>query len=838
MNGDLSLSGSLGGLRIANPDDEPSDSPLATISDKSRDNDSASIGQHSTSTIRDLHQDSQVSSDSTAINSLGGAGTGGTEAYSQDVGRSPSSAGYYAQPCLPPTEYENLRRMTPGAGADSGRARPVSTIYNHANSSSSSQINTRDAHYTSDAMAQQQAKLSRSASRSASHPMPQQYPLRQPSQRDRYRQSQQYTSAQYAAANGIVPPRKASQRISTIHAKSGQGSQTSGAQNAVEGGPLPSSEAWKDRGAAVSMRHEMDADGNRVQRVIKKGVNDFSFGNTLGEGSYSSVLQATDIQTGRQYAVKILDKRHIIKEKKVKYVNIEKDTLNRLTEHPGIVRLYYTFQDEQSLYFVLDLAAGGELLGALKKTGTFDVDCTRFYAAQLLDSISYMHSKGVIHRDLKPENVLLDANMHTKITDFGTAKILNVRTDNGPEAASGHPMDGAESDRAKSFVGTAEYVSPELLRDKNACKASDLWALGCIIFQLLAGRPPFKGGNEYQTFQKIVALDYHFPDGFPPLAMDLIQKLLVLDPTKRLPIEQIKSHIFFEGIKWGRGLWRVRAPALKPFIPPAKEPIRLNGAGAIHPPSATRSQGTSPAHTGASHIRPQLRAVTELPPPSQLDIDWSPVLTRPNERILKMGNLIVTSLPLPPSPQQGTSADTPKKFSRFFGGGTTKKKQRLVMVTSTARIIVVPAGGDEKKAKMELPLMLPGVVCRDYVDIRGLTAFCVETKDKQYTFEDPRGSTSDPDGSKYSTREWMEKIEWAKELATSQSVANSFSADTQFSELSSSVSSPNSALDSDAQLDQAYQRGLLRRDGDTESLRSRKNRFSKRHSKNGLAAVF
>src|SRR5699024_3247011 len=107
-----------------------------------------------------------------------------------------------------------------------------------------------------------------------------------------------------------------------------------------------------------------------------------------------------------------------------KYVNIEKDTLNRLTDHPGIVRLYYTFQDERSLYFVLDLCKGGELLSVLKRMSSFDEECTRFYGAQILDTIDYMHRRGVIHRDLKPENVLLDSQMYVKITDFGTAKIL------------------------------------------------------------------------------------------------------------------------------------------------------------------------------------------------------------------------------------------------------------------------------------------------------------------------------------------------------------------------------------------------------------------------------
>src|SRR5690606_21676946 len=155
-------------------------------------------------------------------------------------------------------------------------------------------------------------------------------------------------------------------------------------------------------------------------------------------------------------------------------------------------RLYYTFQDEASLYYVIDYCSGGELLGALKRTGTFDLECTRFYAAQILDAVEYMHARGVIHRDLKPENVLLDDHMHIKITDFGTAKMLadprNAKTEDGTDR--GVPQTGqaqaSDDGRAPSFVGTAEYVSPELLTNKNSCKASDLWAFGCIIYQLLA----------------------------------------------------------------------------------------------------------------------------------------------------------------------------------------------------------------------------------------------------------------------------------------------------------------------------------------------------------------
>jgi len=185
-----------------------------------------------------------------------------------------------------------------------------------------------------------------------------------------------------------------------------------------------------------------------------------------------------------------------------------------------------------------------------------------------------MHHKGVLHRDLKPENVLLDSNMHVKITDFGTGKMLDQKP--RPSENGNDPLFSKDDHRAVSFVGTAEYVSPELLTAKEGGKPTDLWAFGCIIYQLLTGRPPFKGATEYLTFDKILKLDYSFPPGFPQVARDLVERLLVPDPSKRLTVEHVKNHPFFEGVKWGRGLWKQPAPRLKPYVP-AAEPIRLNG---------------------------------------------------------------------------------------------------------------------------------------------------------------------------------------------------------------------------------------------------------------------
>ncbi|ETI25354.1 hypothetical protein G647_02126 [Cladophialophora carrionii CBS 160.54] len=663
-----------------------------------------------------------------------------------------------------------------------------------------------------------------------------------------------YGQGQYTPGNGPLPPRRTSRGVPPPHAGSTTTGNTplsttprsvqtplSSSPYNLEDRPLTSAEDWQERGAAVGVRREVAPDGTVTTRPVKKGVKDFNFGQTLGEGSYSTVLAATDRSNGREYAIKVLDKRHIIKEKKVKYVNIEKDTLNRLTDHPGVVRLYYTFQDERSLYFVLDLCQGGELLGVLKRMSTFDEECTRFYGAQILDTIEYMHSRGVIHRDLKPENLLLDGNRHIKVTDFGTAKLLPERR-NTEGRVDFEPDSTSTENRASSFVGTAEYVSPELLTDKSACKASDMWAFGCIIYQLLAGRPPFKAVNDYQTFQKIVGLDYEFPRGFPEVARDLVERLLVLDPQRRLSLEHAKNHPFFTGIQWGRGLWEQKAPRLKSFVPPTQPPIKLNGSGAqdSFPPDIGPGHSTHSTMLPPNNQRPQPRVITELPPPSQLDIEWSPVLTRNNERILKLGNLCVVSSPNPHSPHNN---DGGGKLSKWFGGSNTKKRQRLVMVTSSARIIIAAAGGEEKKSKSEISLLSPGTEYSSATDAKGVTQWIVDTKDRHYVFEDAKPPSNDPMATAKATQEWLDVLGRAKEFAMQQN--NNYSNNDSLNISSSALSSHASTIDQPTDLsphsaNQSHSgRGILHKQhsADAESLKGRK-RFSKRQSKSGLTAVF
>lgn len=270
----------------------------------------------------------------------------------------------------------------------------------------------------------------------------------------------------------------------------------------------------------------------------KRSAQDFIFKEELGHGSYSRVYKAIEKSSGQLFAIKVCSKKHIISEKKVKYVMIEKNTLNLLAsgKQMGIVTLYYTFHDTENLYYVLDYAPGGELLQLLQEHGRFSEGWSRHFMCQLVDVLEYVHGCKVIHRDLKPENVLLSREGRVMLTDFGAASNLN------------EVQDGSRT--TSSFVGTAEYVSPELLLDNRCSYSSDVWALGCMLFQFTQGSPPFRGGNELETFEKIVKLDYRWEYPVTRLVKDLCSRILVLDPSSRYDLAKISRHQWFEGVDW------------------------------------------------------------------------------------------------------------------------------------------------------------------------------------------------------------------------------------------------------------------------------------------------
>ncbi|GAA95155.1 uncharacterized protein L969DRAFT_104645 [Mixia osmundae IAM 14324] len=485
--------------------------------------------------------------------------------------------------------------------------------------------------------------------------------------------------------------------------------------------------------------------------VPRKSAADFEFGDILGEGSYSTVFAATDkLPPHRQYALKILDKRHIVKEKKIKYVNIEKDTLNRLERHPGIVRLFWTFHDESSLYFVLELAENGEILKYIKQNGSFDVISARYYSAQILSALEHIHSRGVLHRDLKPENILLDAHMRIKITDFGTAKLLD------PTSSEAGGND-ATMERANSFVGTAEYVSPELLTEKTAFKSSDYWAFGCIVYQMLAGRPPFKAANEYLTFQKIVKRDYTFPEDFPADAKDLVERLLVLDPMLRLGasppsgIQAIKQHSFFDSIDY-ETIWTILPPSIQTGItPPLPSPqLKLfEDFGAL--PIDDSDEESEPADSPRNSRRPSQVQVAREDNHASSQPKASAVIAEVESNGSKWSNV------LKPRELLVYSSEILDRSALF-------RKRRSLILTSFPRLLCVKENRTTVKVKCEITFPEQGLAQVQQTRSRGhqtktaneatlssnclidifeesSKVFSVRTLAKLYRFEDPSGQS-------------------------------------------------------------------------------------------------
>lgn len=195
---------------------------------------------------------------------------------------------------------------------------------------------------------------------------------------------------------------------------------------------------------------------------------------------------------------------------KIHEVFVERNVLQFL-RHPAIVRLHSTFKDKNKLYFLLDKVANGTLHDLIRRRFSLNDDLVKVFAAEIIEALEYMHSMQIAHRDLKPGNILLDKNFHIVLCDFGTAKINNPEIAKRiPKKAHQNPdpksyssltdttnLLNGQSERVYSFVGTEEYVAPEILLDKPSSYSSDLWSLGVIIYQMLVGKTPFKGHNEF-----------------------------------------------------------------------------------------------------------------------------------------------------------------------------------------------------------------------------------------------------------------------------------------------------------------------------------------------------
>ena len=293
---------------------------------------------------------------------------------------------------------------------------------------------------------------------------------------------------------------------------------------------------------------------------IQLKVKDFQRIKLLGKGSFGEVYLVKSNSNNKTYAMKILNKDYIRERQQEKHTKIERDLLSR-TNCSFIVNIKFAFQDNSNLYILTEFMQGGDLFFHLHREKRFTDEKAKFYLIEIILAIEYLHNNNMIYRDLKPENLLLDKTGHIKLTDFGLSKILK------------NPKE-----KSYTICGTPQYLAPEILSNKGYDSAVDWWSLGCVFYEMLIGSYPFKIRLGESLNEDIYKKEILIPDYVTKEAQDLIYKLLVVNPKKRLGFgpdgaNKIKNHSYFKNINWKDALNKKLIP---PFIPQLKDDTDLS----------------------------------------------------------------------------------------------------------------------------------------------------------------------------------------------------------------------------------------------------------------------
>ncbi|KAI0387544.1 hypothetical protein F5Y04DRAFT_6843 [Hypomontagnella monticulosa] len=286
------------------------------------------------------------------------------------------------------------------------------------------------------------------------------------------------------------------------------------------------------------------------------GLDHFNFLAVLGKGNFGKVMLAETKKSRRLYAIKVLKKEFIIENDEVESIRSEKRVFliaNR-ERHPFLTNLHACFQTETRVYFVMEYISGGDLMLHIQR-GQFGTKRAQFYASEVCLALKYFHENGVIYRDLKLDNILLTLDGHIKIADYGLCK-----------------EDMWYGSTTSTFCGTPEFMAPEILLDKKYGRAVDWWAFGVLIYQMLLQQSPFRGEDEDEIYDAILADEPLYPIHMPRESVSILQKLLTRDPDQRLgsgptDAQEVMSQPFFRNIVWDDIYHKRVAP---PFMPTIK----------------------------------------------------------------------------------------------------------------------------------------------------------------------------------------------------------------------------------------------------------------------------
>uniref|UniRef100_A0A8C1CBV6 protein kinase C n=1 Tax=Cyprinus carpio carpio TaxID=630221 RepID=A0A8C1CBV6_CYPCA len=292
------------------------------------------------------------------------------------------------------------------------------------------------------------------------------------------------------------------------------------------------------------------------------GLGDFDLIRVIGRGSYAKVLLVRLKKNEQIYAMKVVKKELVHDDEDIDWVQTEKHVFEQASTNPFLVGLHSCFQTESRLFLVIDYVNGGDLMFHMQKQRKLPEEHARFYAAEICIALNFLHEKGIIYRDLKLDNVLLDQDGHIKITDYGMCK-EGIRP----------------GDTTSTFCGTPNYIAPEILRGEDYGFSVDWWALGVLMFEMMAGRSPFDiitdnpdMNTEEYLFQVILEKPIRIPRSLSVKAASVLKGFLNKDPKERLGCQvqtgftDIKSHTFFRSIDWDQLEQKQVMPPFKPQI--------------------------------------------------------------------------------------------------------------------------------------------------------------------------------------------------------------------------------------------------------------------------------
>ena len=269
---------------------------------------------------------------------------------------------------------------------------------------------------------------------------------------------------------------------------------------------------------------EKDSDSNREYKI-----GNYMVKYTLGQGTFGKVKLGIYIPNNEKVAIKILEKNRIVEKDDEIRVKREFDMLAQFS-HPNVILVAEIFESEDSYYSVMEFCEGGELFNYIVKKNRLSEDESAFFFYQLINGLEYIHSLGIVHRDLKPENLLLTSDHILKIIDFGLSNYFKTGQKNLLSTPCGSPC----------------YASPEMVAGKKYDGFKiDIWSCGIVLYAMLCGYLPFEDPDNEVLFKKILECKLDFPGYVNKLSIDLIEKILVTDPEKRITIPDIKIHPFY-----------------------------------------------------------------------------------------------------------------------------------------------------------------------------------------------------------------------------------------------------------------------------------------------------